>query len=101
MDIKPLKLYATGEKVNGHESLQVSPGSEAEAHWRSLGYVPAEELTKKAAARLEVEPEAVEPQAAIEQPEPEAEAAAEAAPEAVEPAPAPKKRRGRPRKDAK
>lgn len=41
-----LKLYASGDLVNGHESVNVSAGGPDEAHWRSLGYVPESELQK-------------------------------------------------------
>jgi len=35
-----IKLHATDELVNGHESVNVTAGGEDEAYWRSLGYAP-------------------------------------------------------------
>lgn len=39
-----IKLYASGDLVNGHESVGVTAGGPDEAYWRSLGYVPESEL---------------------------------------------------------
>ena len=35
-----LRLYATGEQVNGHEAVNVTAGGADEEYWRSLGYAP-------------------------------------------------------------
>lgn len=44
-----ITLYATGKRVNGHESVGVSAGGPDEEHWRSLGYAPKGEKQAPAA----------------------------------------------------
>lgn len=41
-----MKLYATKEKVNGHEWVNVSADPDEASHrsWRALGYVPEDEV---------------------------------------------------------
>lgn len=35
-----LRLYATGEQVNGHEAVNVTAGGPDEEYWRAQGYAP-------------------------------------------------------------
>lgn len=90
-----IKLFASGEKVNGHESVGVTAGGVDEAHWRLLGYLPADELDAPAPVARE---EPVIEAALASKGEASSEGAdSEATPE-PEIEPEPKKRRGRPRK---
>lgn len=40
---EPIKMVPTGDQLGDNEFVMVDPGSQAEAEWRRVGYVPESE----------------------------------------------------------